>query len=263
MRISNIILPIIVIFNFLPLKLAAQRKIVPLVNIGFNHFIGEGISPARNDSGSDFWSYLPPFDLMANGLWAQELHIGGGINILNRYDILLYVRSIESKASFSDYGVYYDLRPRSIHPSPPYRSLVLSLAPTYRLLKGDFSPLIGIEAGTEIYSNARGKFMSSHMILLPELKPGVESVYNSGLFFGKAKLMFEYRYKNLRFQSGASYNYYQFSFTKAWLTDKYVTVLYVAPSDQYATGGKYTTYHHGLGIEFNIVYTLGHGKKGG
>lgn len=242
----------------------AQEKVHPLVQLGFNHFIGEGLIPYTKGS---LISYLPSIErtgLLAKGLWAHEFHLGGGVQVCNKLDVLLNVRILQSVMSFSDipsYEEYNTAIVSSIYPAPPFRSLTLSIAPAYRFLSGTCSPLFGVEAGTELYSNARNKFMSGYMIRLPELGPSVEGIYNSGVFFGKAKLMCDYRHKNLRFQSGLSFSYYEFSMTKAWLSDKYITVYYVDPSEQYVTGDKYTQVHYGLGFEFAIVYTFNKGNK--
>ncbi len=117
----------------------------------------------------------------------------------------------------------------------------LSISPYYRILKSKYpvSPVIGIDAGTQVWSNANNRFIQAGS--------GSNTRYNRMLFFGKAKLLADFKIKssNFNLMVGPTFNLIYFRIDK-------VLEFY----NDYMVIGGYISDNYGVGFELSLMYTF-------
>jgi hypothetical protein len=101
------------------------------------------------------------------------------------------------------------------------------------------SPVISVDIGTQTWSNANNRF----------IRVGGDSDfrYNSGLFFGKLKLLSDFKIStyNLNLMIGPTFN---MTFFKIDEVIKY--------GDDYLVVGGYVSDNYGFGLELSLMYTF-------
>ncbi len=137
------------------------------------------------------YMYSVPFD----GLFSEEAQIGGGMQFNDYLSLQINVRGIQNAYN-------------EVH---PLRIATLSLSPSYRILKRKYfaSPVIGIDVGTQVWSNGKGRYIDRGWRFITKPANSYDGYsYSRGLFFGRAKLLADFRIWNFNLLIGASYNVY-------------------------------------------------------
>lgn len=184
---------------------------------------------------------------ISSRLWVHEVQIGGGVQISDQVSLQMNVRGIQ------------DRRRSSIPGTDQTRIVTLSASPTFRILKPRYllSPVVVIDAGTALWSNAKGKAINHHLSLQPQYANG-DVLYGSGLFFSKLKLLLDIKLKSFDLFLGSSYNLYAFRI-------KYLKPAYIAGSsnyDGYIILSNGTSWERGFGFEATLMFTLPSKTKG-
>ncbi len=190
---------LVILFSLLMGSALAQNSMKPMVNTSY------------------MYSY--PMDR----LLSHELQIGGGIQFSDHFSLQLNVRGIQSARDVS-YQIIKE----------PLRIVTLSVSPLYRMLNRKYivSPVIGIDAGTQVWSNGFGRYVDENWIFM-ENSSSTHYLYRKGVFFGRAKLLADFRIWDFNLLIGASYNMYYFKLdsdinsTKAFGLEG--TVMYTFP----------------------------------
>ena len=195
-----------------------------LVSILLLSFLITQLSVAQNTmkpivNASYMYSY--PMDR----LLSHELQIGGGIQFSDHFSLQLNVRGIQSARDVSDQPI-----------KEPLRIVTLSLSPLYRVLKRKYmvSPVIGIDVGTQVWSNGNGRYVDDSWIFIEKPIYSYDGfLYDKGVFFGRAKLLADFRIWDFDLLIGASFNMYYFKLDSHISGTKAVgleaTVMYTFP----------------------------------
>lgn len=175
----------------------------------------------------------------------------GGNFSINKYNIL-YEVNVAGGVHFNDHislqigGGYIDFL--------EYLKLTtLSLSSTYRILnsKHIFSPVVGVDLGTEVWSNASGRFVKTDFVFT-QYDPAFVAMYGlgqarykRGLFFSKVKLLADFKIKSFNISIGPTFNLMCF---KLETVKKYYS--------DYQVLSEYIDGRIGFGGELSVMYTF-------
>ena len=184
------------------------------------------------------WSQVKPIVNLGYGALLiedrfQEFQLGGGVQLNDHFSLQLNYR----------YMYYeFDLSPQN----EPLKSQFLSISGGCRLLDKNHtvSPLIVLDIGTPILSNANGTFMSNGFRIRENYDLGMWR-YNHGIVFNKLKAYCDIRLKSFDILLGGSYNLFVYSksFLSPVANSYYVTKTITVPM-------------HNFGIEASLMYTF-------
>ncbi len=131
-----------------------------------------------------------------------ELQIGCGVQFNDYFSLQLTLRGIQNARDVSNHVI-----------KDPLRIVTLSLSPYYRILKRKYfaSPVIGIDVGTQIWSNGFGRYIDRNWSFINKPEHSYDGfLFNKGVFFGKAKLLVDFKIWNFNILVGPSFNMYYF-----------------------------------------------------
>ena len=172
------------LLSFITPQLAVGQNIIkPIVSAGYNF-----LYPLR--------SYP------VSGFWAHELQIGGGMQFNDHFSLQLNVVGIQNARKVT-------------HPTikEPVQIVTLSLSPGFRILKSKYrvSPWVGLDVGTQIWSNANGKYIDKSFRFINKPEYSYDGfLYRRGVLFGRAKLLADFKIWNFNLLIGPSFNMYYF-----------------------------------------------------
>ena len=195
-------------FVFVSFKPYAQSSLKPIVNLGY--------------------TYLYPLD----NLWIHEVHIGGGAQFDDHFSLQLNIKGMQNARDLSSQKI-----------KEPLRIVVISISPYNRILKPKYivSPAIGLDLGTQVWSNGNGRFISSDY----SFKNSSNLRYERGIFFGKAKLLADFKINSFNLMIGPTFNIMYFKTGKVktdWMDNSYFE--------------KYIDERRGIGLELSLMYTF-------
>ena len=174
----------ILLLSFITTQLAVgQNTMKPMVNVSYMYSHSIGSYPL-------------------NGFWTHELQIGGGVQFNDHFSLQLNVVGIQNARKIT-------------HPTikEPLQIVTLSLSPGFRILKTKYkvSPWIGLDVGTQIWSNGNGKYIDKSFRLRNKPEYSYDGfLYRRGVFFGIAKVLADFKIWDFNLLIGASYNMYYF-----------------------------------------------------
>lgn len=130
---------------------------------------------------------------------------------------------------------------------------ILSISPSFRVLKPNriFSPVIEIDLGTELWSNAKNEFVNSDFEFTSYSPSSFATYgtgqprYKKGLFFSKLKLLADFKIKSFNISFGPTLNYMCFTFENV---KKYYS--------DYQVVSQYIDERIGFGGELSLMYTF-------
>ncbi len=128
--------------------------------------------------------------------------------------------------------------------------VTISISPFYRILQPKYkvSPVIGMDVGTQIWSNGNGRYINSDYRFTGYTSSSSNSRYNRGLFFGKVKLLADFKIKAFNIMVGPTFNLMYFKIEevgKNWFT-----------GEDYSVTDAYIDERRGFGAEFSLMYTF-------
>ena len=189
------------------------------------------------------WSQVKPIVNLGYGALLkeyrfQEFQLGGGIQLNDHFSLQLNYRYIYYE---------FDLSPQN----ESLKSQNLSVSGGYRLLDKNHivSPLIVLDIGTPILSNANGAFMSNGFRIKENYDSGMWR-YNHGIVFNKLKAYCDIRLKSFDILLGGSYNLYVYSKSNLKPDDWHLTY------EDYLVTKTITVPMHNFGIEASLMYTI-------
>ena len=201
----------ILLLNFITAQLAVgQNTMKPILSAGYMYSFPMGSYPLR-------------------GFGAYELQIGGGVQFNDHFSLQLNVIGIQNARKIT-------------HPIIKERLQIvtLSLSPGFRVLKSKYrvSPWVGLDVGTQIWSNGNGKYIDKSFRFINKPEYSYDGfLYHRGFFFGRAKLLADFKLWDFNLLIGACFNMYYFKLDG----DYYLTYTYNAKA---------------VGLEGMITYTF-------
>ena len=134
--------------------------------------------------------------------FVHELQIGGGVQFNDYFSLQLTLRGIQNARDVSNQTI-----------KEPLRIVTLSLSPSYRIFKRKYpaSPVLGVDVGTQIWSNGYGRYIDRSWSFIEKPVYSYDGfLFNKGVFFGKLKLLADFKIWDFNLLIGASYNMYYF-----------------------------------------------------
>ena len=156
-------------------------------------------------------------------LLSHELQIGGGVQFNDHLSLQLNVRGIQNARGISNNTI-----------KEPLQIITVSLSPSCRFLKRNYivSPVLAMDAGTELWSNGFGRYVDQGFEFR-ENSGYTHYLYRKGVFFGRAKILADFRVWDFNLLIGASFNMYYFKLDSDIYSTKAIglegTVMYTFP----------------------------------
>lgn len=135
---------------------------------------------------------------------------------------------------------YVENRNSALPDCSKFRGFINSLSITSRLLrpKYKFSPLIGLEFGNVLYSNAKGAMINRDFVISDNVQNELMGIFSNFRYFARFKFMLDIQLLGLNFRFGPSYSL------------SAVRMFDVVPDDEYRS------VLHGFGVETGLLYTF-------
>ena len=193
-------------------------------------------------------SFFVSFQLCAQSVIKPFVKIGGAYNRYIVYGPSMLQLNLAGGIHFNQHMSIQIGAERVKGTSVNWDLLILSISPHYRVFdsKHIFSPLIGIDLGTELITNATDRYIRDNysFINYGAVNDGSfedKRRYKRGLFFGKIKCLADFNIKDFNISVGPTFN---------------VMYIQLERVKNYYENSIYVDQNYGVGAELSFMYTF-------